>query len=110
MRQTAGQSMGEAEAAQVRDALREVIDPEVGVNIVDLGLIYAIEASGQAIRVRMTMTTPSCPMGGMLTDEVRTVIAHRFPAHRIDVDLVWEPRWRPDMLSPIARLELGLAR
>jgi metal-sulfur cluster biosynthetic enzyme len=46
----------------------------------------------------------------MLADEVRTVIAQRFPAHRIDVDLVWEPRWQPDMISPIARLELGLAR
>jgi metal-sulfur cluster biosynthetic enzyme len=91
MTQAAEQSAGEVEAAQVRGALGEVIDPEIGVNIVDLGLIYGVEASGQSIRVRMTMTTPSCPMGGMLTDEVRTVIAHRFPAHRIDVDLVWEP-------------------
>lgn len=110
MIQEAEQAAGEVEAAQVRDALREVIDPEVGVNIVDLGLIYGIEASGQSIHVRMTMTTPSCPMGGMLSDEVHTVIAHRFPARRIDVDLVWEPRWQPDMISPIARLELGLRR
>jgi metal-sulfur cluster biosynthetic enzyme len=108
MTQAAEQSTSGVDADPVLDALREIIDPEVGLNIVDLGLIYAIEARARAIRVRMTMTTPFCPMGGMLTDEVRAVVAHRFPVRRIDVDLVWEPRWQPDMVSPIARLEFGL--
>lgn len=102
------QSAGAVDVAQVRAALGEVIDPEVGINIVDLGLIYAIEAGEHSIRVRMTMTTPSCPMGGMLAEEVRMVIRRRFATRRVDVDLVWDPPWQPDIISPAARQELGL--
>jgi metal-sulfur cluster biosynthetic enzyme len=98
------------EATRVRDALREVVDPEVGINIVDLGLIYAVEANQRSIRVRMTMTTPSCPMSNMLVEEIHAIMAYHFPGHRIHIDLVWQPPWRPDMMSPIARFELGLAQ
>jgi len=97
-------------APEVREALRAIIDPEIGINIVDLGLIYAIEADQQTVRVRMTMTTPSCPMGGMLAEEARALIAQRYPAATVDVDLVWEPPWRSDMMSPAARSQLGIRR
>ncbi len=102
------QSVSAVDAAQVRDALCEVIDPEIGINIVDLGLIYGVSVSGHRIRVRMTMTTPGSPMSGMIADEVEMAISHRFPRHRINVDLVATPRWQANMMSPIARLELGL--
>ena len=95
------------DALQVREALREIIDPEIGINIVDLGLIYAIKADRQTVRVRMTMTTASCPMGGMLAEEARLVIARRFPAAAVDVDLVWDPPWNPSMMSPAGRALLG---
>jgi metal-sulfur cluster biosynthetic enzyme len=98
------------DAAQVSNALRGVIDPEVGINIVDLGLIYAVDVSGQAICVKMAMTTPGSPMSGMMADEVAMTVAHRFPRYRVRVDIVSKPRWQTDMMSPIARLELGLAR
>ena len=102
-------SVSAVDAARVRDALCEVIDPEIGINIVDLGLIYGVSVSGQRIRVRMTMTTPGSPMSGMIADEVEMAISHRFARHRINVDLVATPRWQANMMSPIARLELGLA-
>ena len=102
-------SVRAVDAAQVRDALCEVIDPEFGINIVDLGLIYGVSVSGQRIRVQMTMATPGSPMSGMIADEVEMAISHRFPRYRIHVDLVATPRWQVDMMSPIARLELGVA-
>jgi len=98
------------DALQVREALREIVDPEIGINIVDLGLIYAVEADQRNVRVRMTMTTPSCPIGGMLAEEARALIGQRFPAATVDVDLVWDPPWQPDMMSPAARSQLGLRR
>ncbi|MFI4980945.1 MAG: metal-sulfur cluster assembly factor [Nevskiales bacterium] len=98
------------DALQVREALRNIVDPEIGINIVDLGLVYAVEADRQTVRVRMTMTTPSCPMGGMLAEEVRALIRQRFPAATVDVDLVWDPPWQPDMMSPAARSQLGVRR
>ncbi len=98
------------EAARVRDVLREVVDPELGINIVDLGLIYAVEANDRSIDVRMTMTTPSCPMSNMLVEEIHAIIGHHFPGHQVHVDLVWQPPWRPDLMSPIARLAFGLAQ
>jgi metal-sulfur cluster biosynthetic enzyme len=93
---------------EVRDALRDVIDPEVGMNVVDLGLVYGIEASAERIAVRMTMTTPACPMGEMILDSARDAIRAAAPSvPRIDVDLVWEPPWTPDMMSEAARGHFG---
>ena len=98
----------DANPGRIRELLREVIDPELGVNIVDLGLVYAIETDDRAVHVRMTMTTPSCPMGSMLAEEARAVVSRQFTNHRVDVDLVWDPPWRAEMMSRLARLELGL--
>ena len=98
----------DANPGRIRELLREVIDPELGVNIVDLGLVYAIEVDDRAVHVRMTMTTPSCPMGSMLAEEARAVVRRQFTNHLVDVDLVWDPPWRAEMMSRLARLELGL--
>jgi metal-sulfur cluster biosynthetic enzyme len=93
---------------EVRDALRDVIDPEAGMNIVDLGLVYGVEAGPERIAVRMTMTTPACPMGEMIVESARDAIRAAAPSvPRIDVDLVWDPPWTPDMMSEIARGHFG---
>src|SRR3546814_5588412 len=83
----------------VRDTLAEIIDPEIGINIVDIGLVYGIEADDRSIRVRLTMTSPACPMSEILLDEIHTGLNRVFPYAELDVDLVWEPAWAPDMMS-----------
>ncbi len=84
--------------------LRQVIDPEVGMNIVDLGLVYRVDVAADAVAIDMTMTSPACPMGDMMVDEVKTVVAALVPAGvRIEVQLVWSPPWEPSRMSEAAR-------
>lgn len=103
--------MSEAITADtVRAVLGQVVDPEVGINIVDLGLIYEVLVSedGAEMQVGMTMTTPACPMGSHLSDEVRRALRQHWPAlRRVEVELVWDPPWSTDRLSDEARRQLG---
>ena len=93
---------------EIRDALRTVIDPEIGINIVDLGLVYGVEIAGGQVRVIMTMTTPACPLGDYLADLVESAIGQRFAGvEDVAVDLVWNPPWDPAMMSDAARRQLG---
>lgn len=87
----------------VRDALSTVIDPEAGMNVVDLGLVYAIEIADERIHVRMTMTTPACPMGDMILDQAHAAIATVAPDAAIELELVWDPPWTPALMSENAR-------
>lgn len=99
-------SMPDDEA--VREALRRVDDPEAGMNIVDLGLVYGVEVAADAVHVDLTMTTAACPMADMIIEEVRDVIASITPTDtRIDVTLVWEPPWTPDKMTGIAKEHFG---
>lgn len=92
----------------VREALRQVDDPEAGMNIVDLGLVYRIEIGEKSVHVEMTMTTAACPMADMITDNARRVIAAIAPTDAaIDVELVWDPPWTPDKMTGIARDHFG---
>jgi len=100
-------NMSELNEEAVRAALRSVNDPEVGMNVVELGLIYGIEIAPGTIRVRMTMTTPSCPMGAMITDEARAALKALAPEAEIDVQLVWEPPWDSSMMSAEAKKHFG---
>jgi len=85
-----------------------VIDPEIGVNIVDLGLVYGVDVADGHVRVAVTMTTPSCPLSEYVTTSAEATIWQQVPGTRsVDVDLVWEPPWRPDMISDEARTLLG---
>lgn len=96
------------EELQIRDALRCVIDPEVGVNIVDLGLVYGIKLGNEGLRIELTMTSPACPMGQLIMDEVQAVAEESVPEGvPIAVALVWEPAWEPAMMSEAARAALG---
>jgi metal-sulfur cluster biosynthetic enzyme len=92
----------------VREALRQVEDPEAGMNIVDLGLVYAVEVGAGAVRVDLTMTTAACPMADMIVDQARDVINALVPAATtVDVQLVWDPPWTPDKMTGIAREHFG---
>lgn len=92
----------------VRDLLRQVVDPEVGVNIVELGLIYRIDATPERLLIEMTMTSPACPMGEMIMDDAYAVLAEALPATCLpEIALVWEPPWDPSMMSERSKQELG---
>lgn len=93
----------------VRRLLRTVIDPELGVNIVDLGLVYeiAIDASTGKVAIEMTLTTPGCPLSGFLDDQIRGCLAQLPQVREVAIELVWEPAWDPEMMSEDARETLG---
>lgn len=92
----------------VRGLLRTVIDPELGVNIVDLGLVYDIAADATGlVGIEMTLTTPGCPLGGFLEDEIRACLTQLPQVSDIRVELVWEPPWEPAAMSDAAKERLG---
>jgi metal-sulfur cluster biosynthetic enzyme len=93
--------------ADVREALREVIDPELGINIVDLGLVYGIEAAGGDVRITMTMTTPACPLRDYLQDLVESAVKRRCTDARVTVDIVMDPPWSEDRMTEAARRQLA---
>jgi metal-sulfur cluster biosynthetic enzyme len=100
--------MTEPTSADILDVLREVLDPEIGMNIVDLGLVYEARVADGHVHVALTMTTPACPLGEAITEESKAAIRRRVPGVRsVDVELVWEPPWRPAMMSDAARKQLG---
>lgn len=92
----------------VRDSLKLVLDPEVGINIVDLGLIYDVKVKGRAVHIEMTLTTPGCPLHATIEQAVRRVLDTRH-SDIVDVqlELVWEPAWDVDKITPEGRAELG---
>lgn len=91
----------------VLDLLGDVIDPELGVDIVNLGLVYGVEIGTNGVVVRMTLTTPGCPLGAYLDDEVSRCLAQLPGGPNVLVDLVWQPRWSPAMMSDEAKRMLG---
>jgi metal-sulfur cluster biosynthetic enzyme len=93
---------------EVLATLRHIIDPEIGINVVDLGLVYEVRRQDGHVHVVMTMTTAACPLGESITEEVRTTIRqHVRDVTSVSVDLVWEPPWQPSMMSETAREQLG---
>ena len=96
--------------ADILAALKKVIDPELGTNIVDLGLVYHASFNAKGIDIALTMTTPACPLGEMMAEEIKAVLRDRFPdMPDICVDLVWDPPWTPDMMTEEARRQLGMS-
>jgi FeS assembly SUF system protein len=93
---------------QVVDACRTVYDPEIPVNIYELGLIYTIDIDPEnAVRIKMSLTAPGCPVAGEMPGWVADAVGPIPGVKHVDVDLVWEPPWGMDMMSDEARLELG---
>lgn len=94
-------------AAEIRETLAEVLDPELGVNIVDLGLVYAVDVGPTQVRITMTMTSPACPLRDYLQDLVESAVRSRFPDVReVVIDIVNDPPWTADLMSEAARRQL----
>jgi len=97
-------------AELVRKALRDVKDPELDMNIIDLGLVYDVEVApsdGQVL-VKMTLTSPGCPAGPMITNDAYGVIRGLDGVKDVDIEIVWEPYWTPDRMDPKVRALMGL--
>ncbi len=98
----------------VVSALRTCVDPEIPVNIVDLGLVYGVDLNGQdgaenEVSVRMTLTSPGCPMSHAISRDVQQRLLDLPGVSKARVDFVWEPVWRPDMITAEGRKHLNLA-
>ena len=93
---------------EIRAVLRSIIDPEIGMNIVDLGLVYGVNITDNRLQVDLTMTTPACPMSEMILDDVRYTLKALAPeGAEIDLNLVWEPPWNASMMTGYARQHFG---
>ena len=94
---------------QVYEALLECYDPEIPVNIVDLGLIYDVEVDGEKVAVKMTLTAPGCGMGTMIAADAKEKIMALDGITDATVDLVWDPPWNPSMIKDEAKQRLGIS-
>ena len=93
---------------KIIDEIRKIYDPEIPVNIYELGLIYDIEVSGKKAKIKMTLTTPNCPVAESLPKEVKESAMQVEEIDEVDLELVWDPPWNKDMMSDAAKLELNL--
>lgn len=92
----------------VRKALKGVRDPELGLNVVDIGLIYEITVSDAGdVHITMSLTSPGCPSGPEIMGDVKMVVADLEGVNSVEVELVWEPYWTPDRMDPRVRAFLG---
>jgi metal-sulfur cluster biosynthetic enzyme len=94
--------------ADVLDALRQVVDPELNCNIVDLGLVYDVQVQGPKVTVKMTLTTPGCPMHESIAWGVQHALLGLDGVEDAQVELVWEPPWNPAMMTDEGRRALGM--
>ena len=88
--------------------VKKIYDPEIPVNIYELGLIYDISVNDNNVKVRMTLTSPNCPVAESLPKEVKDSILEIEEVKKVDLDLVWEPPWDKSMMSEAAKLELNI--
>jgi Predicted metal-sulfur cluster biosynthetic enzyme len=108
------ESRTEEEVQEIKDriltALETVIDPELGIDIVNLGLVYEIDFNGETndTEIKMTLTTMGCPLADVITEEIHDALAEVPEVGKIDVKLVWYPAWTTDRMSRYARIALGI--
>lgn len=100
----------ESRRQQVFAALRNVWDPELGLDVVSLGLVYDVRVDGDTIEIDMTLTTPGCPVSEQLPAEAEAAVRAAVPDAEVRVQVVWDPPWTPERLSPVALDQLGFAR
>ena len=100
--------MANVTVEQVRDALKEVYDPEIPVNVVDLGLIYEMDVSdGNEVFVKMTLTAPGCGMGPYIAQQAEWAVAEIEGVEDVNIEMAFDPPWNPDMMSEAAKLTLN---
>jgi metal-sulfur cluster biosynthetic enzyme len=92
----------------VLDAMRQVIDPEIGCNVVDLGLIYGVAIAGAKVRLQMTLTTPGCPMSESIAQGAQWALLGIDGVEEAEVELVWDPPWHSSMMTETGRAATGM--
>ena len=92
---------------EVFEALRQVEDPELGMDIVDLGLLYDAEIEGSKVKVIHSLTSMGCPAGPMIQDDIRSVVSSLPDVDDVEIELTWDPPWTPDRMSDDAKFILG---
>lgn len=103
-------SPGEALRVRALEALGEVIDPELGLDVVELGLVYSVDVCGRDLHVDLTMTSPACPLGDVIARDAETRLRALDGVDDVEVRLVWDPPWTPERMSQSARAALGWSR
>lgn len=92
----------------ILEALRKVYDPEIPINLVDLGLIYDTSIDSDTVSIKMTLTAVGCPMHTVISQNVKSAVEALEGVKEAIVEIVWEPRWSPEMISPEGRVALGM--
>jgi FeS assembly SUF system protein len=93
----------------ITENLKQIYDPEIPMNIVDLGLIYAFEWTEDTVKLKMTLTAPGCPVAGILAEEVKAAIEKVPNVKTATVEMIWDPPWSPDRMSDFAKRQFGYA-
>ncbi|MGA8664787.1 MAG: iron-sulfur cluster assembly protein [Thermoplasmata archaeon] len=93
----------------IMENLKQIYDPEIPMNIVDLGLIYGFEWTGDDVTLKMTLTAPGCPVAGILAEEIKGAIEKVPNIHAAKVDMIWDPPWTPERMSSFAKHQFGYA-
>lgn len=93
----------------VYKALKNVIDPEIGFNIVDLGLVYDVDVQDGNLKIKMTLSSPSCPLSGTILSWVESAVRNLEGVENVDIELVWEPQWTIEMASDEVKKALGMS-
>ena len=91
----------------IRQALRQVKDPELDLNIIDLGLVYDVEVEDGEVHIEMTLTSPGCPAGPMITNDAYKAVRALEGVKDVNIEIVWEPYWTPDRIDPKIRAMMG---
>ncbi len=92
----------------ITEALKEIYDPELHYNIVDLGLVYDVDVKDGEVHITMTLTTPACPIGPMIIEQIQEMVRILPGVKDVDVELTFDPMWTPDLMSEEAKAGLGL--
>jgi len=103
-----GVGLAEPLREKIIEVLKTCYDPEIPINIVDLGLIYELNIQDGAVHIKMGLTAPGCPMGAFIADQVKQTVMGIKDVKNVDVEIVLEPRWTPDRMSPEARRAFGI--
>ena len=92
----------------VLEKIKEIIDPEIGINIVDMGLIYEVDIDDTTVDIKMTLTSPGCPAGGQIINGAQHVTQQLDGVEEVNIEVVWNPRWTSELMSEDAKDELGI--